>query len=137
MVRTPDQDLKLELPVIGSMVYCESSALDHAGIEAGSFVFVAHSMLDVITNRIQDVCVNRDSQVRENVKLQLSVTGLRRYGYQYRQNKRINEKSILKESNAASLVCQGQLAVTLRLRGRVRDASAHFVTVQMDLHLIT
>nr|CAD7446038.1 unnamed protein product [Timema bartmani] len=54
-------------------------------------------MLDVITNRIQHVCVNHDSQVRENVKLQLSVTGLRRYGYQYRQNKRIQEKSILKE----------------------------------------
>nr|CAD7196327.1 unnamed protein product [Timema douglasi] len=27
---TPDRDLNLDLPVIGSLVYCESSALDHA-----------------------------------------------------------------------------------------------------------
>nr|CAD7460708.1 unnamed protein product [Timema tahoe] len=32
---TPDRDSNLDLPVIGSLVYCESSALDHAATEAG------------------------------------------------------------------------------------------------------
>ncbi|CAG2053297.1 unnamed protein product [Timema podura] len=32
----PDQDSNLDLPVIGSIVYCESSTLDHASIEASS-----------------------------------------------------------------------------------------------------
>nr|CAD7444305.1 unnamed protein product [Timema bartmani] len=31
---TPDRDSDLDLPVIGSLVYCESSALDHAATEA-------------------------------------------------------------------------------------------------------
>nr|CAD7197535.1 unnamed protein product [Timema douglasi] len=30
MKRTPDQDLNLDLTIIGSLVYCESSAFDHA-----------------------------------------------------------------------------------------------------------
>nr|CAD7411428.1 unnamed protein product [Timema poppensis] len=32
---TPDRDLNLDLPVIGSLVYCESSALDHAATKWG------------------------------------------------------------------------------------------------------
>nr|CAD7409968.1 unnamed protein product [Timema poppensis] len=32
---TPDQDSNLDLPVIGSLVYCKSSVLDHAVTEAG------------------------------------------------------------------------------------------------------
>ncbi|CAG2056298.1 unnamed protein product [Timema podura] len=31
---TPDRDLNLSLPVIGSPVYCDSDALDHAATEA-------------------------------------------------------------------------------------------------------
>nr|CAD7441126.1 unnamed protein product [Timema bartmani] len=31
---TPDRDSNLDLPVIGSLVYCESSALDHTSIES-------------------------------------------------------------------------------------------------------
>nr|CAD7395674.1 unnamed protein product [Timema poppensis] len=31
---TPDRDSNLNLPVIGSLVYCESDALDHAATEA-------------------------------------------------------------------------------------------------------
>nr|CAD7194171.1 unnamed protein product [Timema douglasi] len=34
---TPDLDSNLDFPVIGSQVYFESSALDHAAIEAGSY----------------------------------------------------------------------------------------------------
>nr|CAD7571373.1 unnamed protein product [Timema californicum] len=33
---SPDQNLNLVLPVIGSLVYCDSSALDHVANEAGS-----------------------------------------------------------------------------------------------------
>ncbi|CAG2060794.1 unnamed protein product [Timema podura] len=33
---TPDRDSNLNLPVIGSLVYCESSALDHEATEAGN-----------------------------------------------------------------------------------------------------
>nr|CAD7403836.1 unnamed protein product [Timema poppensis] len=33
---TPDRDSNLDLPVIGSLVYCESSVLDHAATEAVS-----------------------------------------------------------------------------------------------------
>nr|CAD7394872.1 unnamed protein product [Timema cristinae] len=33
---TPDQDLNLDLPVISSPIYCESSKLDHAATKAGS-----------------------------------------------------------------------------------------------------
>nr|CAD7461100.1 unnamed protein product [Timema tahoe] len=33
---TPDRDSNLDLPVIGSLVYCESNALDHAAIEAAN-----------------------------------------------------------------------------------------------------
>nr|CAD7460710.1 unnamed protein product [Timema tahoe] len=33
---TPDQELNLYLPVIGSLVYCERSTLDHAATEANS-----------------------------------------------------------------------------------------------------
>nr|CAD7195424.1 unnamed protein product [Timema douglasi] len=32
---TPDRDSNLDLPIISSLVYCESSALDHADTEAG------------------------------------------------------------------------------------------------------
>nr|CAD7452202.1 unnamed protein product [Timema tahoe] len=32
---TPDQDSNLDLPVIGSIVYCKNSALDHAATEVG------------------------------------------------------------------------------------------------------
>nr|CAD7458112.1 unnamed protein product [Timema tahoe] len=32
---TPDKDSNLDLPVIGSLVYCESSALDHAATKVG------------------------------------------------------------------------------------------------------
>nr|CAD7407280.1 unnamed protein product [Timema cristinae] len=32
---TPDRDLNLDLPVIGSIIYCESSALDYAATEVG------------------------------------------------------------------------------------------------------
>nr|CAD7599251.1 unnamed protein product [Timema genevievae] len=32
-LNTPDRDLNLDLPVVGSLVYCESSALDHAATE--------------------------------------------------------------------------------------------------------
>nr|CAD7406072.1 unnamed protein product [Timema cristinae] len=42
---TPDRDSKLDLPVFDSLVYCESSALDHAATEAGrstSFVGEVH-----------------------------------------------------------------------------------------------
>nr|CAD7438888.1 unnamed protein product [Timema bartmani] len=35
----PDRDSNLDLPVIGSLVYRESSALDHASTEAGHFIF--------------------------------------------------------------------------------------------------
>nr|CAD7433166.1 unnamed protein product [Timema monikensis] len=31
---TPDRDLNIDLPVIDSLVYCDSSSLDHAAIEA-------------------------------------------------------------------------------------------------------
>nr|CAD7416765.1 unnamed protein product [Timema poppensis] len=31
----PERDLNLDLPVIGSLVHCRSSALDHAATEAG------------------------------------------------------------------------------------------------------
>ncbi|CAG2068445.1 unnamed protein product, partial [Timema podura] len=34
---TPDLDLNLDLSINGSLVYCESSALDHAATEAGNF----------------------------------------------------------------------------------------------------
>nr|CAD7432689.1 unnamed protein product [Timema monikensis] len=34
---TPDRDSNLELPIIGSLVYCESSTLDHVNTEAGRF----------------------------------------------------------------------------------------------------
>nr|CAD7590721.1 unnamed protein product [Timema genevievae] len=30
---TPNRDLNLDLPIIGSLVYCESSSLDHAPIK--------------------------------------------------------------------------------------------------------
>nr|CAD7569618.1 unnamed protein product [Timema californicum] len=35
-ISTPSRDSNLDLPVIGSLVYCESSALDHAATEADS-----------------------------------------------------------------------------------------------------
>nr|CAD7199095.1 unnamed protein product [Timema douglasi] len=35
LASTPDRDSNLILPVIGSLVYCKSSALDHAAIEVG------------------------------------------------------------------------------------------------------
>ncbi|CAG2056026.1 unnamed protein product [Timema podura] len=35
---TPDRDSNLDLPVIGSLVYCESSALDHVATKAGIVV---------------------------------------------------------------------------------------------------
>nr|CAD7602927.1 unnamed protein product [Timema genevievae] len=35
---TPDRDSNLILPVIGSPVYCESSALDHAATEASGAI---------------------------------------------------------------------------------------------------
>nr|CAD7441884.1 unnamed protein product [Timema bartmani] len=35
---TSDRDLNLDIPVIGSLVYCKSSALDHADTEAVSEV---------------------------------------------------------------------------------------------------
>nr|CAD7402817.1 unnamed protein product [Timema poppensis] len=34
ILSTPDRDSNLNLPIIGSLVYCESSALDHTPIEA-------------------------------------------------------------------------------------------------------
>nr|CAD7587623.1 unnamed protein product [Timema genevievae] len=34
----PDRDLNLDLPVIASLVYCESSAIDHAATEAGDSI---------------------------------------------------------------------------------------------------
>nr|CAD7586185.1 unnamed protein product [Timema genevievae] len=37
---TPDQDSNLDLPVIDSLVYCESSALDHVAIEAGGAILL-------------------------------------------------------------------------------------------------
>ncbi|CAG2054175.1 unnamed protein product [Timema podura] len=33
--RTPDQDLSFDIPIIGSLIYCKSSALAHAVTEAG------------------------------------------------------------------------------------------------------
>nr|CAD7442813.1 unnamed protein product [Timema bartmani] len=36
---TPNRDSNLDLPVIDILVYCESSALDHAVTEAGVGVF--------------------------------------------------------------------------------------------------
>ncbi|CAG2060181.1 unnamed protein product [Timema podura] len=37
MMSIPDQDTNLDLPVISSQVYCESSALDHVTTEAGDW----------------------------------------------------------------------------------------------------
>nr|CAD7449298.1 unnamed protein product [Timema bartmani] len=34
-LRTPDQDLSFDIPIIGSLIYCKSSALAHAVTEAG------------------------------------------------------------------------------------------------------
>ncbi|CAG2054772.1 unnamed protein product [Timema podura] len=57
---TPDQDLNLDLPVIGSLVYCESSTLDYAGIEAESRLdwyrpgTVAAQLLSVWTQTLED-----------------------------------------------------------------------------------
>ncbi|CAG2055745.1 unnamed protein product [Timema podura] len=42
---TPDQDSNLDIPVIGSLVYCESSALDHAVTEVGVKGKVVHSLV--------------------------------------------------------------------------------------------
>nr|CAD7457790.1 unnamed protein product [Timema tahoe] len=42
-LRTPDRDSNLGLPVIGSLVYCKSSALDHMATEAD--VFLVKSLL--------------------------------------------------------------------------------------------
>nr|CAD7408321.1 unnamed protein product [Timema poppensis] len=36
-LNTPDQDWNLDLPIIGSLVYCENNALDHVAIEAGYY----------------------------------------------------------------------------------------------------
>nr|CAD7596933.1 unnamed protein product [Timema genevievae] len=33
-LNTPDRDSNLDLPIVGSLVYCESSALDHVASEA-------------------------------------------------------------------------------------------------------
>nr|CAD7439514.1 unnamed protein product [Timema bartmani] len=33
-LKSPDRDSNLDLPVIGSLIYCESSALDHAATKA-------------------------------------------------------------------------------------------------------
>nr|CAD7398258.1 unnamed protein product [Timema poppensis] len=39
-LNTPDRDLNLNLPIIGSLVYCESSALDHVDTEAETSVLL-------------------------------------------------------------------------------------------------
>nr|CAD7461133.1 unnamed protein product [Timema tahoe] len=40
-INTPDRDSNFDLPVIGSLVHCQSSALDHVATEAGSFAIMA------------------------------------------------------------------------------------------------
>nr|CAD7441485.1 unnamed protein product [Timema bartmani] len=37
-LRTPDRDSNLDLPIIGSLVYCDGSALDHAATEVDSCI---------------------------------------------------------------------------------------------------
>nr|CAD7571661.1 unnamed protein product [Timema californicum] len=34
---TPNRDSNLDLPIIGSLVHCESSSLDHTATKAGGF----------------------------------------------------------------------------------------------------
>ncbi|CAG2065527.1 unnamed protein product, partial [Timema podura] len=38
-LNTPDRDSNLDVPIIGSIVYCEGSALDHAAMEMGLLIF--------------------------------------------------------------------------------------------------
>nr|CAD7409421.1 unnamed protein product [Timema cristinae] len=55
----PDQDLTFDLPVIGSLVYRESSALDHVATEAGSYeidcMLRARSSLKFKPPRLDDI----------------------------------------------------------------------------------
>nr|CAD7590070.1 unnamed protein product [Timema genevievae] len=47
---TPDRDSNLDIPVIGSLVYSESSALDHAATEADSYTV---ALIDIILSESQ------------------------------------------------------------------------------------
>nr|CAD7443745.1 unnamed protein product [Timema bartmani] len=67
---TPDRDSNLVLPVIGSLVYCESSALDHAATEAG---YLSYALMAISPSRARakSCCIvvkrppQRDCPLRE------------------------------------------------------------------------
>nr|CAD7453556.1 unnamed protein product [Timema tahoe] len=42
-LKSPDRDSNLDLPVIGSLIYCESSALDHAATKADDVILIVSS----------------------------------------------------------------------------------------------
>nr|CAD7605275.1 unnamed protein product [Timema genevievae] len=48
---TPDRDLNLNLLVIGGLVYCESSALDYVGTEAGISLYELHTATSMLANK--------------------------------------------------------------------------------------
>nr|CAD7435207.1 unnamed protein product [Timema monikensis] len=61
---TPDRDSSLALPVISSLVHCESSALDHKATEADHVWWTCVSVLmaDVTVNRSQHTLTNAKGQ---------------------------------------------------------------------------
>nr|CAD7432585.1 unnamed protein product [Timema monikensis] len=61
---TPDRDLNLDLPIIGNLVYCESSVLDHAATE-------------VDIPEINDLCTESPPPLNQNVTLTTILNGCR------------------------------------------------------------
>ncbi|CAG2061853.1 unnamed protein product, partial [Timema podura] len=84
---TPDQDSKLNLPVIGSLVYCESCALNHAATELITWDFLMDSVL-------------LQKQVRDNAdELQSYLKDLRSWGEEMKR-----KESELQGDSASSKV---------------------------------
>nr|CAD7456793.1 unnamed protein product [Timema tahoe] len=52
-LNTPDRDSNLDLPIIGSLVYCESSALDHVASEASLIPIALREKIVLFTSPVK------------------------------------------------------------------------------------
>nr|CAD7577795.1 unnamed protein product [Timema californicum] len=66
-LNTPDRDSNLDFPVIGSIVYCQGSTLDHAATKVGMYHEVVHHNNKCHLSHTRDTAVTRYTQTPDSL----------------------------------------------------------------------
>nr|CAD7261449.1 unnamed protein product [Timema shepardi] len=84
---TPDRDSNLNLPIIGSLVYCKSSVLDHAASEAG--------LIPIVYSLAFYIAVTAVPVVENSLFCSISRVGMSVVGLELKKKKKTDTLSVI------------------------------------------